>query len=285
MKRKIILLLFIAFVIASCRNQELIRPGDTIQVAFDKAYGLYEQERWGDAARAFETVVNISRGTDIGQDAQFYLAESHFNNRQYLVAASEYERFTSFYPDSERSEEADYKRALSYYRLSPRFNLDQAYTHRAIERFRLFMERYPNSERLEEVGNYIEELRNKLARKDYNAAEFYMRTNRFNAAAVYFETVIDNYPESVWAERALAKQVEAYILYADNSVPARQAERYQEAIESYERYLQLFPRGDQRSNVEDLYDEAREALQDINDDDEEEGDDDTEGATASSSDN
>ncbi|MEX0894711.1 MAG: outer membrane protein assembly factor BamD [Balneolaceae bacterium] len=261
--RKPALLLIVVLVIASCRSQDLIQPGDSIQVAFDKAYSLYEQERWSDAARAFETVVNISRGTDFGRDAQFYLAESYFNNRQYIVAASEYERFANFYPNAERREVADFKRALSYYRLSPRYNLDQSYTHRAIERFRLFMERYPNSERVEEVGGYIEELRNKLARKNYNAAEFYMRTDRYNAAAVYFETVIENYPESYWAERALARRIEAYILYADNSVSARQAERYQMAIESYERYLQLFPRGENRSNVEDLYDRARTELQEI----------------------
>ncbi|MEX0994840.1 MAG: outer membrane protein assembly factor BamD, partial [Balneolaceae bacterium] len=205
--RKLTFLLFLALIIASCRSQELIQAGDSIEVAFEKAYGLYEQERWSDAARAFETVVNISRGTDFGRQAQFYLAESYFNNRQYIVAASEYERFTSFYPNAERREEADFKRALSFYRLSPRYNLDQTYTHRAIERFRLFIDRYPNSERVDEAGKYIEELRNKLARKNYNAAEFYIRTNRYNAAAVYYETGIENYPESQWAERSLARQV------------------------------------------------------------------------------
>ncbi|MEX0994577.1 MAG: outer membrane protein assembly factor BamD, partial [Balneolaceae bacterium] len=96
-----------------------------------------------------------------------------------------------------------------------------------------------------------------------NAAEFYMRTNRYNAAAVYYETVIENYPESQWAERSLARQVEAYILYADNSVPDRQSERYQMAVDSYQRYLQLFPRGENRSKVEDLYDRARAEIQDI----------------------
>ncbi len=91
--RKPALLLFVLLVIASCRSQDLIQPGDSIQVAFDKAYGLYEQERWSDAARAFETVVNISRGTDFGRDAQFYLAESYYKDGQYLLAASEYDRY------------------------------------------------------------------------------------------------------------------------------------------------------------------------------------------------
>lgn len=258
--KKLSLLLIIVFVIASCRSQELIRPGDTLEVAFEKAYSLYEEERWRDAASAFETVISIGRGTDFGQNAQYYLAESHFNNEQYLLAASEYERYSQSHPNSERRQEVDYKAALSYYNLSPRFNIDQTQTHRAIEQFRLLLARYPNSDRVSEVSDKIDELRNKLARKNYEAAQFYMRTNRYNAAAIYYDIVIDRYPESDYAERSLVNQIDAYIQYANNSVTARQEERYHKAIESYEKYLELFPRGENRPRAENLYDRAIEAL-------------------------
>lgn len=258
--KKIALLLVFVVILVSCRSQELIRPGDSLEVAYNKAYALFEEERWRDAASAFEVVISIGRGTDYGQNAQYYLAESNYNNRQYLIAAAEYERYSDNYPNSERRQEADFKAALSYYNLSPRFNIDQQYTERAIEQFRLFLVRYPNSERLEEVGNKIEELRNKLARKKFEAAEFYMRTNRYNAAAVYYDMIIDRFPDSRYTERALVSQMDAYIKYAENSVSARQEERFRKAIESYETYLQLFPRGENRATAENLYDRAREAL-------------------------
>jgi outer membrane protein assembly factor BamD len=265
--KKLSLLLVVLFILASCRSQELIRPGDSLEVAYGKAYSLYEEERWRDAASAFETVISIGRGTEFGQNAQYYLAESYYNNNQFLLAASEFERYSQQHPNSERRQEADFKAALSYYNLSPRYNLDQTQTHRAIERFRLFNVRYPNSDRVEEAGRMIEELRNKLARKQFEAAEHYLRTNRYNAAAITYEIVIDRYPESRYAERALVRQINAYIQFAENSVPARQEERFQKAVESYEKYLQLFPRGDNRSRAEDLYDRAREALAEIRGDD------------------
>lgn len=261
--RKVLIITLAAFALISCRSQDLIRPGDTLEVAFEKAKSQYDQEKWSSAADAFETVVSIGRGTDLGQEAQYLLAESYYNNRRYLLAASEYERYASFYPRSERRELVDYKAAVCYYNLSPRFKLDQSYTQQAIERFRLFNSRYPNSDRVAEVSDYIDELRNKLARKQYEAAEFYMRTDRYSAAIVYHDLVIDNYPESDWAEQALVDKIESYILYADNSVESRQLERYEEAVSSYETYLQLFPRGENRSKAEDLYDRARSEVESL----------------------
>lgn len=261
--RKVLLFTIAVFALLSCRNQELIRPGDSLDVAFNKAKSQYDDENWSTAARAFETVVSIGRGTDLGQQAQYLLAESYFNDRRYLLAASEYDRYASFYPRSERREDVDFKSALCYYMLSPRYRLDQSYTQQALERFRLFNSRYPNSDRVVDSSQYITQLRNKLARKQYESAEFYKRTERYSAAIVYYDLVLDNYPESEWAEEALVDKIEAYILYADNSIPSSQLGRYESAIDSYETYLQLFPSGENRSRAEDLYDRARREIEDI----------------------
>jgi outer membrane protein assembly factor BamD len=258
--RSFLILITAALVFVSCRSKDLIRPGDSLEVAFEKAMNQFENENYAEAARAFDIVISIGRGTDIGQDSQFYLAESYFRQRRYLLSASEFNRYVQFHPTSPRRETAEFKEALSYYYLSPRFKLDQTYTQRAIERFRLFNDRYPNSEYQAEAVSYIEELRSKLARRDFNAADFYMRTNRYNSAAIYYGLVIDNYPESQWAERALVMQIEAYILYAENSVDRRQEERFRQALQSYSTYLQLFPQGEHRSRAEDLYDRAQEGI-------------------------
>jgi len=263
MRTTLLLLLAASFALLSCRSQDLIRPGDTLEVAFEKAMNQFELGNYGDAARAFETVISIGRGTEIGQDAQFYLAETYFNDRRYLLASSEYSRYVQFHPNSPRREIVEFREAKSFYHLSPRFRLDQTYTNRAIERFRLFNSRYPNSEHREEAATLITELRDKLARRDFNAAEFYMRTRQYNSAAIYYGLVIDQFPESSWAERALLRQIEAYFLFAENSVERRQEERYEKALESYSRYLQLFPQGENRSRAEELYDRINRGLENV----------------------
>lgn len=253
------------FVLISCKNEDLIQRGDTLDVAFNKAMGLYQSEEYANAAEAFETVIEIGRGTEYGQEAQFYLAESHYHNRRYLLAASEYERYISMFPQSEKRQEAQFQEAFCYYKLSPRYKLDQQYTRQAIEKFRLYNSRFENSDKVEEAANYITELREKLAKKHYYSADLYLRTDQYEAAIIYFDLTIDNYPETIWAQRALVDEIEAYNMYASRSVQNKQQERYQKAVEAYEKFVQLFPDGEYRSQAEEYVDEARSALADLSD--------------------
>ena len=253
-------LLILAVLITSCKNRELIRAGDTVPEAFGKAKALYDKEKYLDAAEAFDTVFRISRGTEYAQESQYYLAQSYYNKERYLLAASEFQRYSGLYPRSERREEADYKEALSYYKISPRYKIDQQYTRKAIEKFRLYNSRYPNSDKVQEAAQYITELRSKLAHKLFGSAELYMRTDRYEAAIIYYDLIINNYPESKWAERALVNEIEAYNIFASKSITDKQDERYGKAVEAYEKYIQLFPNGSNRAEAESLVDEARVAL-------------------------
>ncbi len=255
-----IILLIAGLIFASCSQRSLIRPGDTLEVAFEKAMALYERGRYSDAANAFETVVSIGRGTEIGQDAQFMAAQSYFDSRQYILAAAEFQRYSVFNPRSERRETADFMEGFSYYRLSPRYNLDQSDTYRAIEAFQLFISRYPSSERAPEAVELIEEMRIKLAKKSFRAAEQFYRLRYYNAAAIYYGLTLEVFPETKWAELALVNQIRAYTTFAENSVPARQEERFQKAVDAYETYLQLFPRGENRQLAEEFYDNASRGL-------------------------
>lgn len=260
MQYKFLFILGISLIFSACKNDTLIKRGDSIDVAYNKALALYENEKYVDAADAFETVTRLARGTDYGQDAQYYLAESYFNSRQYLLAASEYDRYITYYPNDNRRPEMEFKAAMCYYHQSPRYKLDQTPTRTAIERFQLFNNRYPDSELVTESAERINELRNKLAQKQYDAARFYIRTERFSAGLIYLDLTVDQYPESEWAEKAMVLQVRTYIDYADKSIEERQAERYNNAIDAYEKFLQLFPESDLRNEIEDYHDEARRKL-------------------------
>ncbi len=255
--RSIIITLFTLLILTTaCRNKDLIRPGDPLNVAYDKSLALFEEEKYDDAAYGFDLVTRMGRGTNFSKDAQFFLAESYFFDRQYILAASEYERFISYYPQDEKREQVEYKLALCFYEQSPRYRLDQTPTRRAIQLFRLFNNKYPDSELVVESAQKIDELRNKLARKSFEAGEFYLRTSRYVAASIYFDQVVDQYPESKWAEQSLLKQIETYITYADNSITEKQVERYTLAVDNYEKFIQLFPQSKNRGNAESMYSDA-----------------------------
>src|SRR5690625_7192717 len=118
MTRISLLRLLIILVFISSRSQDLIRPGDTLEVAYNKAFAQYQNENYSQAADAFETVISIGRGTTIGQDAQYYLAESYFYSERYLMGASEYKRYVQIHLKSDRRQETSVKNALSFYQHS-----------------------------------------------------------------------------------------------------------------------------------------------------------------------
>ena len=263
MRNKLLFILGFLFVFSACKNDRLIKRGDSIEVAYGKAMAFYEDEDYGEASRAFDTVTRVARGTEYGQDAQYYLAESYYKDGQYLLAASEYDRYISYYPQDERRPEMEFQAAMCYFKLSPRYKLDQTQTRRAIERFQLFNNRYPDSDKVQQAADRIDQLREKLAQKSYESAQFYVRTDQYKAATIYLDRTIDQYPESKWAEQALVDQVKTYIEYADNSVAEKQAERYQLSVENYEKFLQLFPESKFRSEVENYHDEATRKLAEV----------------------
>ncbi len=256
----VLFLLLLALSMGACANKNAIKPGDTVDVAFDKAKLLYDKQKYGDAARAFETVLSLGRGSDQAREAQYLLADSYFKNREYLISASEFRRYVTFYPRSERREEVEFMEAFSYYKISPRFKLDQTDTERAITLLRVFIGKYPDSQKTTEAAQLVDEMRLKLAKKSFTSASMYFNLKMYNSAAMYYQITLDNFPETEYAEQSLVKQILSYLLYADMSVTERQAERYQMAIDSWQRYTQLFPNGKNRSTAESHFNSARNAL-------------------------
>jgi outer membrane protein assembly factor BamD len=256
----VLVIVMIAFSMGACANKKAIKPGDTVDVAFDKAKALYDKQKYGDAARAFETVLSLGRGSDQAREAQYLLADSYFKNKEYLISASEYRRYVTFYPRSERREEAEFMEAYSYYKISPRFKLDQTDTERAITLLRVFIGKYPDSQKTNEAALLVDEMRNKLAKKSFTSANMYFNLKLYSSAAMYYQITLDNFPETEYAEQSLVKQIQSHVLFADMSVQERQAERYQKAIESWQRYIQLFPNGKNRSTAESHYNAAKNAL-------------------------
>lgn len=258
-------------LISACNQKQYIRPGDTLPVAFGKAKLLYDAEKYRDAAEAFETVLSIGRGTEIGKEAQFMLAESYMMSKQYILAAAEFERFVTFFPKDEKKARAEFLAAESYFKLSPVYKLDQEYTNKSIESFRLYLNNNPNDSLVNKASARVTEMREKLAKKLFEAAEYYVRTadisvrtNQYESAAIYYENILSKYPETSYAEKALAYEIQALVNSADKSVKERQLERYEKAVAQYEKYLQLFPNGNHRQLAEDEYLKAQKRINALN---------------------
>lgn len=226
------------------------------EAAYRRGAELFERGRYSRAIEQLQAVFDFGRGHEYAADAQLMLAESYFHDEQYLLAANEFDRFIQLYRGDPRVAGAEFSRARCYYELSPPYELDQKDTEQAITYLRLFINRFPTHENVEQAGRMIVELQEKLAHKLYRGAELYERQRQFEAGALTYQRVLDEYSNTSWAPLAMWGEIRAYVLFADNSVPARQPERLDRAIQVYERMAQIFPDHPAVQEARGLYEQA-----------------------------
>ncbi len=248
--------LALILVLMGCAGSGRIKY-DTPQEAYEKGLALYEAGKYDRAAEYFQGSFDFGRTHSFAADAQLYLARSYRANKENLLAASEYIRFMEIYRSDPRVPQAEYEHAMTYYDRSPDFTLDQTDTERAVQQFQLFITRFPNHENVADAEARILELRDKMGRKQYETAKLYERREMFQAAALSYEAVFDQYFDTQWADDALLGAMQAYMNYSDLSIQVRQAERLQQAIDSYERLIQVFPDSDLLKQAEAVYDQIQ----------------------------
>lgn len=258
------LVLALSGVLAGCSGSSRLSYSGP-QDAYQKGVAEMEDEDYQQAIQLFRAVFEYGRGNEWAPQARFKLAMAQRRLNKHLVAANEFKRFTQLYRRHELLPRAEFERANSYYLRSPMYRLGQSDSREAISLFRLFIDRYPNHERVPEAKKKVDELRAKLAHKKYAAGELYEQRDMWKAATTVYEDAFNQYPDTPWADDALFGAVRAYVRYADRSIQKKQAERYQKAIENYNRLTQLFPESDLLPRAEELYSEAQQKLDAVQD--------------------
>lgn len=254
-----IILLAALVVVAGCTGSNRLQHRSA-EDAYQQGMQRFEDDDYEKAIRYFRAVFSYGRANNWADDAQLQMARAYRNNNQLRLAATEYRRFLELYRNDERVPTAEFERAMSYFELSPRYQLDQTDTQQALSLFQLFVDRYPNHELVPEAQEHIGELREKLAHKKYEAAMLYETRDMYRAAALTHEVVFDQYPETSWADDALLGAIRSYIEYSAQSVQQRQAERLERAVENYNRLVQVFPDSPLLNEAEALYEEVQDRL-------------------------
>ena len=129
-----------------------------IQKIFKNGLDNLEEEKYLQAQSDFTQVLIRGSGSDLGDDAQYYIGEAYYRNEEYLSSIVEYEKLTRRMGFSPYVEDARFKICESYKIESPKYFHDQEYTEKALERYQEFLDDYPDSEYFDEVLFSIESL-------------------------------------------------------------------------------------------------------------------------------
>lgn len=208
--RSLLLLPLVAVLLGSCASRGPALDRLDADALFARGTDQLRRGKWSEAADAFRHFVLVYPNEPRASEALFRIGEAYQGRREWVTAATEFNRVATDYPTSVWADQARFQACRSYYELSPRPQLDQEYTRVAIEHCRALTLHYPDSELTPRAHEIITELSNRLAQKEYLAAEHYFNRRAFDSAIIYYQIILAEFPVTDWAPRALLRMYEAY---------------------------------------------------------------------------
>lgn len=211
-------------LVSGCASREMNLASLEPDELYERGTAAYAGGDYDRAIRILDTFVARNLGDPRAPEARMLLGRAHLAQREFVSAATHFQRLVSDYPSSPLQQEARSAICDSYYRLSPGEALDQEYTHAAIDHCEAVVAYYPGTPDAETAAHHVADLRTKLARKAYETGVFYFRRRAYDAAVVYFTGVVQDYPDTSVAPAALQQLVETYtrIGYVEEATEARE---------------------------------------------------------------
>jgi outer membrane protein assembly factor BamD len=213
----------------SCSKYQKALNSTDVALKFDQATKKYETKKYHKAIRLFEQLAPSYKGKPQAEKMFYMFAYSYYNTNQFYLAAYQFESFASSYPKSEKKEEASFLAAKCFSKLSPVSSLDQVDTYKALDKMQEFIDRYPDSQYMQEANTVVFELKNKLEKKAFDIAKQYNNISDYKSAIASFDNFISDFPGTPLKEEALYYKLEASYNLAINSVSNKMEERLNDA--------------------------------------------------------
>jgi outer membrane assembly lipoprotein YfiO len=143
-----------------------------------------------------------SPGSPLAEKALLRTADYYFAGRQYDLAEDAYNAYVRSYPRSPLAARANLRQAFSNYAQFRGLRFDATPLLDARAQLMELIAQYPELANEENLPAFIERIDRELAQKLIVTADWYQRTNEPAAAAKYYRTVIEAYPQTEEARRA-----------------------------------------------------------------------------------
>ncbi|NOZ09334.1 MAG: outer membrane protein assembly factor BamD [FCB group bacterium] len=214
MRNRLIYLAISIFLIAGCAGDKAAIEED-LTGRYEKAMKLFEKEKFSQAQIEFEYITMNNPGSKLAVLSEFYLAESLIKQKNYPEAAVEYERYIRYSQDPEKIELARFRVCECAVNSIMSYQKDQSGAITALNRLQEFIEDYPTSDYIPEAEKYIAKIRNDLAKKEYETGRLYLKLEEYDSAIIYFNSVLDQYYDTDYADEARIGIAFAHILNDD----------------------------------------------------------------------
>lgn len=257
-------LLIVILLFSSCKSSyEKLRLSSDNDLKLTKAFEYYEAEEWQKAQYLLEDLIGHVRLTDKAEKVYFYYAYTHYHLENYSFASYYFKQFSTTFPNGTYAEEALFMSADSYYKLSPNFRLTQEDTESAIEGLQVFVNTYPNSDKIAPSNDRIDELREKLEIKAMDSAKGYYKRKHYKAATHTFKNLLIDYPDTKQGEYIRYMVIKSSQKYAQQSILSKQIERYEDTMKHCVDFKKRHPESEYTKEIDSTYEFANNKIKKI----------------------
>ncbi len=251
--------------LSACSDFSKIQKSGTDDEKYKAALKYFNKKDWYRAGVLFEEIIPKLKGSSEQELSQFNYAYTQYNQGLYEPSAQLFKRFYETFARSESAPEAMYMYALSLYKSTPSFNLDQSNTISAMSALQDFVNTNPDSEHVKDCTALIIDLRRRLERKAYERAKQYYKVSGFSIANYKSSVVSINnfqreFPDSEFNEELAYLKVDAEYNLAVNSIAEKQKERFQDAIAFYKSFLEKYPTSKYLKQAEKMFEGSTKEL-------------------------
>ncbi|MEP7236228.1 MAG: outer membrane protein assembly factor BamD [Ferruginibacter sp.] len=231
----------LVLLVSSCNKYNKVTKSKDYEYKLKMADEYYSKGKYKIAQQLYEELFPVFKGTLKFEELYYKDAYCFYYMKEYADAENLFKGFLEVFPNSKNAEEVDYMRSFCFYKQSPKLELEQVNTIRAMGMMQTFINTHPGSARNKEASEIIDKCRAKLEQKEYRAAELYYNMSQYRAAAIAFSALTNNYPESLRGEEYKLKTVKAYYKFAKLSIQDKQIERYEKVTEEYQDFVDRYP--------------------------------------------
>lgn len=226
----------IAMVASACGSHRGLLPNATPEAdkyLYERGTELLTKKKWIAAREYFKQVVDNYPQSPFRPDAKLGLGDTYVgeNTTEALVLGiNEFREFLTYYPTNRRADYAQFKIGHAHFKQALAPERDQTETKEALKEFDIFIERYPNSQLLDEARQARRDALDRLGEADYRVGLFYYRAKWYPGAIDRFKDLLKKDPQYTGRDAT-------YYYLAESLV---KVERAAEALPYFERLLQEF---------------------------------------------
>jgi outer membrane protein assembly factor BamD len=261
--RNLIALSILIFSFTACNKFSKIEKSKDIDYKLSKADEYYANKKYRYAQQLYEELFPAFKGSQKFEDLYYKYAYCFYNDGMYKDAENLFKGYLETFPNSPKAEEVDYMRGYCYYKQSPKLELEQVNTIKAMNMMQSFINTHPGSARIKDANDVIDKSRQKLELKDARAAQLYYNLTQYRAAALAYAGLLNSYPESVKGEEYKLMVVKSYYLFAKMSYEVKQIERYEKVTTEYEDFIDRYPNSKLLKEAQEYSNLSKNHIKDI----------------------